>query len=455
MSIKLFKILGFLIGLFLIISILSYYILNKKIEKFTDPSSSYKIDTCSLSSENILTGEDITTLTSIVYNTNTNSDLSLLPSIDNKFMSISTFYNNLNIGESKWYDDNIDMSSINNTLINNGLYFYIKGFSSGSSNSTITLLDGVNKLGAKIANVNKIQLEGSNAMYYANDSNKNNFKLSSFTVIYIIKFNDFNHSNNILFEMIGNTIPVLNSSTNNYNYLPSRININFEKNTDNITFNVKLTICDSIYTSSSLTNIPIDNIKNRDYNIISLMYDIDNITFIINTDRTVIKTKNKEIILSSMPIIINKDGNINMGLYNFIYYKKKLTDSEYLNFKLYIEQFVYGMYYKDLELQVLQSKVSQCNSSNILSPSKYFEAKINDNKLPILNNDLKHIDKCTYDKCSINDISKLDIYDDKEDHNEYHENEKENKEDIIDTEIIINNDENKNIFSKIFNYIGF
>jgi len=158
------------------------------------------------------------------------------------------------------------------------------------------------------------------------------------------KIKNLTAPNNIIFEMAGNTESLKKTADNTetITYVPSVININIQPNFNN-NYNFILRIGDVEY-KGNINNIDKSLIINTDLLMIGLIYTNTEITFLINKQTFKYPTKkNFALTLGSMPVIINKDGLINMDLYNFIYYKTVLPVNEYLNIYAYNYYYLSGV----------------------------------------------------------------------------------------------------------------
>jgi len=284
------KIFGFFIGLFITLILISYVKIN---EPFTNIEHS--------------SVEPFHDKTMII---NENDD-SILPYYGYKFMCINTYddLNKVAINDGKWYD-----------IDNNNLYFKF--------DKVITLdKNFVNKrLGSPGANISRVQLNGPECFYFANNSE--NYEVIEFTMFMTIKIISCLNKNNILFEMTGNTTSIDKLIPS---YTTSIININFIIREDNKNYDIILLIGDKVY-SGLANNIDKDIVENTDYIIIGLYYKKDKIGLIFNNKIYEYENLNKfDITLGSTPLIINKNGSFNMHLYKFVYYKS-LFDFQYYDY---------------------------------------------------------------------------------------------------------------------------
>jgi len=322
MNLIFFKVFSFLIGLFITLFIINYInIENKKHENFEI--------------------KKLTTET-FINNNNNNNNIQEIPHKNFKYMCISSFFDIKQIGntEGRWYD-----------IDNKNNYFTFSKMINLKNNK-------INIDGAKGADLNGIELQGLKSFYYANNINSN--ELTEFSIIMSLRINEIKEKNNIIFEMLGNTEEI--KDKNNINYTYSIININIQPNTNN-NYNFILTIGNNVYVGN-INNINKTIIKNSDLLILGLIYTENEITFLINKEMYKYKTNKKFTIkLGSMPLIINKHGNINMELYNFTYYKSIIPINEYLKFFKHNYHYLAGIN-KILNLSSFELKAAKKDASN-------------------------------------------------------------------------------------------
>jgi len=331
MNLFFLKVFSFFVGLFITLFFINYFnIINKQQENFEI---------------NKLTKE---TLNTTYLNSTYNKIIEDLPYKNFKYMSISTYFNIKQLGnsEGRWYDINLNSDKYDIKL-NVNEYFTFSKMINLKNNK-------INNEGAKGADINGIELLGPKSFYYANNINSN--ELTEFSVIISCKINDIIQNNNILFEMTGNTEEIINDDKN-INYTYSMININIQPNINN-NYNFILTIGNNVY-AGNINNIDKTIIKGSDLLVIGLLYTESEITLIINKEMFKYKNNNKFTIkLGSNPVIINKNGNINMDLYNFTYYKSIIPISEYLIF------FKHNYYYLSGINNILKSSSSAIEEAN-------------------------------------------------------------------------------------------
>lgn len=322
------KIFSFFVGLFISLFFINYNnIQNKKIENF-------KI-------------EKLSNINNSSPERNNSNIVHTIPHYNYKYMSISTYFDNKSIAntEGRWYDISI-LSNINPT-INQNQYFTIEKMINLKTNK-------INSDGARGGDLNEIELRGPKSFYFANNITTN--ELTEFSMIMSLRISDITKPNNIIFEMTGNTEEI-KSTNNSPSYTYSMVNINIQPNT-NDNYNFIITIGNNVY-SGNINNINKTLIRNTDILILGLIYSQTEITFLINKEMYKYQTINNFIIkLGSAPVIINKNGDINMDLYNFTYYKSILPINEYLSF------FKHNYYYLSGLNKVLET------SSNAIQAAK-------------------------------------------------------------------------------------
>jgi hypothetical protein len=273
-------------------------------------------------------------------NVQSNLEHNEYPYNEDILMQISTFNKNLiNNSTSKWYDTiNYNVSSSNTD--NDKLWFNL--------DNVIEIID--NKNFASGANLKNVQLSGPSAMHFS--SNHLN-ALGDISLIFTLKINDL--------DIIEPDKESENKESENKESenkegclfkLPLQEDTNITNGTDNIEGGTIALIISRIsknYIRAKLyfaeysdnknkpnpliwNNIPINIIKKNI--VIALTYSpsIGATLYIDNLVKIFPITTSKMYKLGSTPLIINENSNMDMILYNFTYYKKRLTDDEFSNF---------------------------------------------------------------------------------------------------------------------------
>jgi hypothetical protein len=308
------KIFGFFIGLFITLLLISYVKINEPFTNIEHSSLETFHDKTMIIDEN---------------------DDSILPYHGYKFICINT-YNDItkvDINNGKWFDyDNKDLFFKYDKIISLDKNFVNE------------------RIGSPGANINRVQLNGPECFYFANNSET--YEAIEFTMFMTIKIISCLNKNNILFEMTGNTtsrdklVPT---------YTTSIININFIIR-DNKNYDIILLIGDKVY-SGLANNIDKDIVENTDYLIVGMYYTKSRIGLIFNNKIYEYENLNLyDITLGSTPLIINKYGSFNMHLYKFVYYKSLFDFKYYQYMGRYNNYYLSGLHNHRTKCPVITEK---------------------------------------------------------------------------------------------------
>ena len=351
MNLNIIKILGFFTGLFLTLLIIYYINIELKKEKF-------EVQTPSSTTTTTAATTGTTLATSEIVNT------SLIPYKNFKYMCINTFFdiNKIVNSEGRWYECELPLNKRNEP--NEYHYF--------TYNTSIKLKQNtINNNGAYGADINLIQLNGPKCYNFANNIPTN--ELTEFTVLFTIKIKNTTSKNNIIFEMTGNTTSI---NLVKPEYTTSIVNINFKIN-DNNNYDIILTVGNIVY-SGHIDNIDKNIITNGDFIVIGLTYTKYNIQFMLNKQVFTYKTNNVfTITLGSTPLIINKNGTMDIELFNFVYYKSVIPLDEYNNFNKHNYYYLAGLDTNKCENKISNLSVSSNSSYDIEKKLNEIEDKIN------------------------------------------------------------------------------
>ena len=290
--------------------------------------------------------------------------------------------------EMKWYDNNIDIDSILKTDYNKGVYFTLSNTTSLADDKIIPL--------AKGANIQNVSLSGPAALYFANNT-KDTFNISEFTIIFMIKLVSLS-GNSTLFEILCNT-----SVTDKYDdpvYIPQAISMNVIRKSPNMV-NIDIIFGSHKYT---INDIDINVLVNDTIHLISLSYNSTNLFVIIDSNLYTFDLVVREnITLGPLPMVINKNGELNAVMYAFAYYKKALSTVEVTSFQQYVHFNLSGI------------------TDTIKAAEEYKkmlqEARDNEKKN---NNKLKNVSKLL-DKCVVTKTEEEPMIDKREYHQKLHE----------------------------------
>jgi|688.fasta_scaffold305835_1 hypothetical protein len=409
MNLNLIKILSFFIGLFITLLFISYY---KIYEPFSVSSQLTELSekiAKPLSNPLSLLSE----LSSMVKQiSDDDDDDSMIPYRGYKFMCINTYNDikKISISDGKWYDVDSDNKHYDFNYNNYFKFNTIINFEKNRLN---------NKTGADGANIYKKELEGPSCYNFANNSET--YELEEFTMFITANMIACSKTNNILFEMTGNTITTDKIIPT---YTTSIININLIIN-KNKNYDIHLTIGNKIYKGQA-NNIDRTIIEDSDYITIGLFYTKEKLGLILNSKIYEYSNINEfPITLGSTPLIINKYGSINMHLYNFIYYKNLYDFNNYEYLVRYNNYYISGL------------NSSKCSIPEITTISKdpinFKPIKFDKIKLPIFRYPILHDEETENDD---EDKNKDNL--NKKYHNHHHHHDHDNKDDKDDK------DDNKN-----------
>jgi len=266
------------------------------------------------------------------------------PFKENLLMSISTFKNNIVNEELKWYDhNNFKNERLTDSVDNDRLWF--------EYSNPIELVNYSNI--SKTANLNNIQLEGPKSSSFSNS----NINLGNFSAIFSLKINNIRESLlNCLFELY---LQPSASYGDKITKSESVISILLKNNnTDCSTgFDLILYFGKERYYWTNISK----NILNKN-SVIILTYDVSTKKIDLYIDN-LYKTFNYSGVnlkLGSEKMIINKMGNIDMELTQFIYYNKYFTinDVDIYNqvYNYYLNNKNVRFTYRDTEIENLRNE---------------------------------------------------------------------------------------------------
>lgn len=276
-----------------------------------------------------------------------------IPRQEDKFMLLTTFNNAEKISQAsfKWYEHDKNIVDVTPADINNSTYFTFSNYLNIEQDSVLS--NGV------AANLLNVQLSGPLAMNFANEVLS--YSLTEMTVIFMIKLKEIvGHST--LFEMVGNTKVYENNDVPVY--VAHVVSIDFTRKTDKL---IDITI---MFGEKNLIipDISVDTLVNDNFLLLAMTYDGSVIQLIID-NRTYKFTLNdkQSIVLGSMPVIINKAGELNVLLYTMAYYKKTLSLEDILSFKKFFNYNITGIQQiidmNSQYMQELQQKEQKCQNN--------------------------------------------------------------------------------------------
>lgn len=362
---KIIYLIAFLSGLFLTLSIYILYenILNipytKEGFQIQNNAQTQNTTSSNNSSDNIEEKVDIHTALT-------------LPKAEHNFMILNTFNNANKIKnqELRWYDDKIQLNNVLMTDFNKGTYFSLGNVVTYETDKLVRFVEG--------ANLHNIQLTGPIAMYFSN-SDVSPYELSQFSLLFMMKLHGIK-GNNVLFEMLCNTSVV-------DTYIANVICMKLVE-IDEKYFQIEVIFGTERFV---VPNLEKHLLVNESVNLIALTFSANSIVVRINSTPYIFTYTQNTISLGSSPVIVNKNGSLEMILYSMAYYKKALTASDMT------EYIRYNMFYFNGINILLDEKQKYLNIQT--------EADSTKTKIDSMS---KLLDKCTVsnDYISTNDIPK-------------------------------------------------
>jgi hypothetical protein len=366
--------ISFLLGLFLVIITFIIYSVksinaekSKIIEKFIENEEKEE-EEYKESEENII-------------------DVPIFPKKNYVHMFINTYeYMNYIENDSlKWYNHMIEIKDIKSTDYNESTYF--------NYNNPINLIKDKVYNYVKGANIKGIEMTGPSSIYFAN--NDKTFELTEFTFIFMTKFNSFNiNKDYTLLEIICNSIPIVDDVNGN-KYKPSAIFLNIRFDEENAMFYIN--IGDTNY---YVAKIHKSILINDDITLISLAVNKNIISLTINSKTYDIKNNNIDnITFGSNPIKINKQGDLDILLYSFIYYKVFLNSTDILLYKKYNNYYITGVNTIVKDNELLRNKI--IDDDKILLNKNKMLSNVNDILVNSANTD---VNISTIDEINIEEL---------------------------------------------------
>lgn len=268
------------------------------------------------------------------------------PFKNNILMSISTFKNNIVNEELKWYDhNNFKNERLTDSIDNNRLWF--------EYSSPIELANYSNI--SKTAKLNNIQLEGPKSSSFSNS----NIDLGNFSAIFSLKINNIRENLlNCLFELYLQPSASYGDKTTKSESVISILLKN--NNKDCLSgFDLILYFGKERYYWTNISK----NILNKN-SVIILTYNVSGKKIDIYIDNLYKSFNYTEgnLKLGSERMIINKMGNIDMELTQFIYYNKYFTINDV---DIYNQVYNYYLNNKNVPFTHRNTEIENLQNTNI------------------------------------------------------------------------------------------
>ena len=363
---KIIYLIAFLSGLFLT---LSAYILYGHIFNIPYAKEDFQVQTQNQSKQNTVEEEKV--------------DIHIplkLPKTEHNYMILTTFNNANKIKnqELRWYDDKIQMDNILMTDFNKGAYFSLGNAVTYETDKLVRFVQG--------ANLHNIQLTGPIAMYFSN-SDISPYELSQFSLLFMMKLHSIQGSN-VLFEMLCNTSVV-------DTYIANVICMKL------IELNEKYFQIEIIFGTERfvIPNLEKHLLVNDSINLLALTFGANSIVVRINSTPYIYTYTQNTISLGSSPVIVNKNGSLEMVLYSMAYYKKALTVSdmtEYIRYNMFYFNGINILLdekqkYLNIQSESDSTKTKIDSMSKLLDKCTVSNDYIDTNQIPARNNQVPKI----------------------------------------------------------------
>ena len=455
MSNFLLYILGFLIGIFLLLVIISdngdFTKLFKNTKEYFASSDAKATSTVKYEDTEIVVvpvvpqpslkeimgkaGIDSDPETAVIQNSDIIDNYNFTKLLKKREMRVLiTSYDNENIKKLEWLTDNKDY--------NNGVSVKLVGNDSGNGNDN-DIVKEFNNLNPFVNgyNIHNVSIIGPpNAILYEKEN-----EISKFSILFMFVHKQFHSNKNNLFIIYGvdNKNIVINIKDNEYNnnnYYNvnndindnSDLNGSYDKNDINKSINLlnnfhyyenhdilsnkakeqksyKLSYFEKLYTVEIIIDDSVYNINDinmetlkRDITFFGLIMDKEDVVFHLNNTKYEFKRNtDRSIKVGKEPFVINKNKTCEFVLYSFAYFNEAISDKDLKTFKLYNKYKLYGVHtQEDKEVAVANNKLSNIE---IKMPHNIGMKEVIDTNL---NNTIKSLEDSQATDVDIKDIAK-------------------------------------------------
>jgi len=306
-------------------------------------------------------------------------------------------YNNDNLNKNDWITDN---KNYNNNIM---LKLDSSGSSSGATDASTSIIKEFNNLNPFVNgyNIREVSIRGPpNAVMYKQEKT-----LGKFSVLFMFSHKRFHKNKNNLFIIygVGNKNIVINIKDNEYNnnnYYNvnndpndnSDLNGAYDKNDINKSINLlnnyhyyenhdilsnkakeqksyKLSYFEKLYTVEIIIDDSVYNINDinmetlkRDITFFGLIMDKEDVVFHLNNTKYEFKRNtDRDINIGKEPFVINKDKSCEIVLYSFAFFTEAISDADLKTFKLYNKYKLYGIHNKEEEVPANDKKAPLSN----------------------------------------------------------------------------------------------
>lgn len=318
-------------------------------------------------------------------------------------------YNNDNINKLDWITDNKNY--------NNNISLKL------SSNSFVKEFNNLNPF-VNGYNIHNVSIRGPpNVILYEKEK-----VISKFSILFMFSLKKFhsNKNNLIIIYGVDNKNIVINIKDNEYNnnnYYNVNNDINdnsdlngaYDKNDINKSINLlnnyhyyenhdilsnkakeqksyKLSYFEKLYTVEIIIDDSVYNINDinmeilkRDITFFGLIMNKENVVFHLNNTKYEFKRNtDKDIKIGKEPFVINKNKSCEIVLYSFAYFNEAISDMDLKTFKLYNKYKMYGIHNREEEVPAIDKKANKLSNIEINIPETLEMKDVVDTEVNIL-----------------------------------------------------------------------
>ena len=324
-------------------------------------------------------------------------------------------YNNDNIDKLNWITDNKNY--------NNNLRLKLDIASdAGTGEGIVKEFNNLNPF-VNGYNIHTVSIKGPpNAIIYRQEK-----MLGKFSVLFMFSHKRFHKNKNNLFIIYGAdnkniVINIKDNEFNNNNYYNvnndpndnSDLNGAYDKNDINKSVNLlnnyhyyenhdilsnkakeqksyKLSYFEKLYTVEIIIDDSVYNINDinmetlkRDITFFGLIMDKEDVVFHLNNTKYEFKRNtDRDIRIGKEPFVINKDKSCEIVLYSFAFFTEAISDTDLKTFKLYNKYKLYGIHNKEEEVPAIDKK-AQLSNIDIKMPQPLVMKDVEDTEVNIL-----------------------------------------------------------------------
>jgi hypothetical protein len=146
-------------------------------------------------------------------------------------------------------------------------------------------------------------------------------------------------------------------------------------------YTVEIIIDDSVY---NINDINMEILK-RDITFLGLIMNKEDVVFHLNNTKYEFKRNtDKDIKIGKEPFVINKDKSCEIVLYSFAYFNEAISDMDLKTFKLYNKYKMYGIHNREEEVPAIDKKANKLSNIEINIPQTLEMKEVIDTEVNIL-----------------------------------------------------------------------